>query len=221
MTKLANNLRIAISSTITQNQSFDLTALFLRGPFLSEDSFIRPDAGMDPNDPFDFKTPSFDDQTFSLTIVQDLSASAGNSYSIQIVHAKGTIIEETFNIEIDVVDASSNTINDITVRENQLGQIFDPADVNFGLTNAVSSYSITADGDYVRLNNQNQVELKPSFDPDLDDVTSFSFTIQPSDGTNTADHTVNVTVQRIDDTAPEITLNRINDFSHHLTTDII
>lgn len=39
MAIIANNIRISLSSKITQNQSFDLTSLFLRGPFSSEDLF--------------------------------------------------------------------------------------------------------------------------------------------------------------------------------------
>ena len=227
MAIIANNIRISLSSTITQNQSFDLTSLFLRGPFLSEDSFFRGDATTNL-DPFLFNLPTFDNQTLSLIIEDDLSASAGENFSIILWHLTtqtdgSTALGDYFTIEIDVIDESTlgNTIDNITVRENQLGQIFDPDDVDFGLTNPATSYIIADGGDYVTLNNFNKVILNPSFDPDDDDITNFTFTITAIAGDDIRDHTVTVNIDRVDDTAPEIVTNQIDVFSHHLTTDII
>ena len=149
MTELANNLRIAISSTITQNQSFDLTALFVNRTLLDGIYFARNDAATN-TDPFLLTLPSFSNQTLSLTIEDDLNGFAGQSFSIEVqeLETSGSgpdTVLNTYQIEIDVVDASTNTLDDITVRKNQLEHVFDPADVDFGLANPISinSYTIT------------------------------------------------------------------------------
>ena len=214
MTNIATNLRIALSSTINQSHSFDLDALFLNFAFSDQVYFSHPDATTN-TDPFLFTLPYFSNQTLTLTIEENLNGFAGQSFSIEVEEREtGTdLVLNTYTIEIEILEDSSNTIDDITVRENQLGQVFDPADVNFGLANPISGYAITDGGDYVIINNQNMIELNPSFDPDDNDISGFTFTIQATDGTNTAYHTVTVAVQRVDDTAPGIVSNIVNAYT--------
>lgn len=80
MAIIANNIRISFSSKVTENQTFDLTALFLRSPLLSSDSFFRPDGGALNTDPFLLNLPSYENQTFSLIIEQDLADYGGNNF---------------------------------------------------------------------------------------------------------------------------------------------
>ena len=94
--------------------------------------------------------------------------------------------------------------------ENQLGQIFDPSDVDFGLAGAITGYSITAGGDYVQLTSNNLIALNPSFDPDDDNTTQFTFTVTATDGVTTADHTVTVDVTLVVDTPPTLVLGLID-----------
>ena len=82
-------------------------------------------------DPFLLTLPSFSNQSLTLTIEENLSGFAGQSFSIEVEEREsGTdTVLNTYTIEIEILDDSTNTIDNITVRENQLGQIFDPADV--------------------------------------------------------------------------------------------
>ena len=226
MAIIANNIRISFSSKVTENQTFDLTALFLRSPLLSSDSFFRPDGDALNTDPFLLNLPSYENQTFSLIIEQDLADYGGNNFSINIFQletqpGETSAIREFLTIEINVIDPSSDTLDSITVYENQFGQIFDPAEVDFGLANPVTTFIISAGQEYVAFNNQNKIVLNPLFDPDDNDITTFTFTITASDGIETGEHTVTVNIERIDDSAPELIINQIDVYSHHLTSDLI
>lgn len=232
MTTIANNLRIAFSSKTLQNEIFDLSDLFLNRSLPVGLSFvfnlqIHANNGLPSSftDAFEFTllpSGSNNNQRFEIKTLQDLSVQAGakERLTLQLKDADDAIVDE-YQLEIEIFDASANTPDAIMVRENQLGQIFDPSAVDFGLTSAIESYTITAGGDYVRLNTNNLITLNPDFDPDTDNTTSFTFTVQASDGNNTADHTVTVTIELIDDTAPEIVANIIDVYHSHLTKALI
>ena len=203
MTLIANNLKFSLSSRVVAGQFFDLSDLFLnfdRGP---NDTFTRLDASFD--DPF-----TFGPQTLALFVSSDLSAEAGETFELTVLHQHNDEPVKEYKIIIDVIDSSSDTLDHIAVVENQLGQIFDPSDVDFGLAGAITGYSITAGGDYVQLTSNNLIALKPSFDPDDDNTTQFTFTVTATDGVTTADHTVTVDVTLVVDTPPTLVLGLID-----------
>ena len=134
MTTIANNLRIAFSSEIlqdnSQNQTFDLTRLFLNealtnGLFIQFDSFVTNlSLPSEFTSLFEFTTlPSEDDETFELTVLDDLSSQKGNKFTVTLWAVEpqenntNAILEE-YQLEIEILDNSANTVDAITVREN-------------------------------------------------------------------------------------------------------
>ena len=105
MTNIATNLRIALSSTINQNQIFDLNSLFLNSVLPDGVYFSRPDSTTN-TDPFLFTLPSSGNQTFTLTIEEDLSGVAGQSFSIEVEELESSgsgtdTVLNTYTIEYD------------------------------------------------------------------------------------------------------------------------
>lgn len=142
MTKIANNLRIAFSSNSSQNKTFNITDLFLNaslpnGAFIQFNIIANQGLAAEFSSLFEFTTlPSDKNETFELTVLSDLSSQKGSTYTVTLWAVEPNLngvneVTDEYKLEIEILDDTANTVDAITVRENQLGQIFDPSAIDF------------------------------------------------------------------------------------------
>ena len=210
MSLIEKYIKLTISSLTPVSYTIDLSRYFLEPPAGSSNFYQRSDQSSD--DPF-----SFASRTFTLTIDEDLSALDKDSFRVEVAYyepedgqgQRGPFQNITrYNIDISIFDPVSGNQtsgaqdSSITVQENQIGPIFDASTIDAGLTGTPTSYALTDGGNFVRLLPSGVVELNPDFDPDDNNTTQFTFTLEIGDGTDVVTHTVTANVMQINDEAP-------------------
>jgi len=210
-------IKLTISSLTPVSYTIDLSHFFLEPPAGSSNFYQRSDQSSD--DPF-----SFTSRTFTLTVDEDLSAQDKDSFRVEVAYyepedghdQRGPFQNITrYNIDISIFDPVSGNQTSgaqdstITVQENQIGPIFDATTINTGLTGTPTSYALTDGGNFVRLLASGVVEMNPYFDPDDNNTTSFTFTLEIGDGTDVVTHTVTANVMQINDEAPIVVTSPI------------